>query len=100
MAPKKTTAAKKIAGPIPKPGATSVDPNAKVKIAIQQNIAESPKSDEIVLVDAKVPNHKDYKVYTKEGTNFSVYLMCADLKNNNNKFYVCQVLENVLDSST
>lgn len=45
-------------------------------------------------------NHKDYKVCDKDGKSYSAYLMCADLKNNNNKFYVCQVLESISNSST
>lgn len=48
--------------------------------------------DAVDAVDAKMYNHGNYKVYTNNGRSFSAYLMCADLKNNANKFYVCQVV--------
>jgi len=47
-----------------------------------------------VAVDAKMPNHQLYKVFVgPDGKSYSGYLNCADLKNNNNKFYVCQVVQ-------
>jgi poly [ADP-ribose] polymerase len=44
-------------------------------------------------VDAKLEDFKQYKVHKNSEQSFSAYLMCADIKNNNNKFYICQLLE-------
>jgi hypothetical protein len=89
MPPKKNTTAKKTAVPIPKAGAKSVDPAAAIKAALEAKLAEASTSDGSVQVDAKVPYHEEYEVSKKDGKAYSAYLMCADLKNNNNKFYVC-----------
>lgn len=94
--PPKANAAKKTATPIPKAGATSVVATASLKkTAIENKLAEAFASDATPdAVDSKMFNHSSYKVHTNNGQSFSAYLMCADLKNNNNKFYVCQVVQN------
>ena len=90
----KTAAAKKIAVPIPKSGAKSVGPANAIKKALEAKIAAAGSGAGAPdAVDAKMNNHKSYKVYTNDGKSYSAYLMCADLKNNNNKFYVCQVVQ-------
>ena len=92
MPPKRATAAKKTAVPIPKAGAKSVDPNDALKKALEAKatvIDTSSKPTEPDAVDSKISGHKQYTVLMKDGKSYSAYLNCADLKNNNNKFYVC-----------
>lgn len=102
MPPKKT--AKKTAVPIPKAGAISVDPAAALKLALEAKFAQASSSAAVPdavpdEVDARMPNHKNYRVHTNNGKSYSTYLMKADLLRNNNKFYVCQVVDQISDSS-
>lgn len=80
--------------PIPKAGAKAINKNADLKQKlIEEKLKDAMATDDAVdAVDAKMYNHRNYKVYTNNGRSFSAYLMCADLKNNANKFYVCQVV--------
>ena len=85
---------KKTAAPIPKAGAKSADPTAAVKKAIEAKLATtSATAVDDAEVDKVNYNRDDRKVCTSGGKSCSAYLMCADLKNNNNKFYVVQLLE-------
>jgi len=45
------------------------------------------------MVDAKVPNGNTWHVYEDAGKTFAASLMWSDLKNNNNKFYIIQLLQ-------
>jgi hypothetical protein len=67
--PPKAKAAKKTAVPIPKAGAKSVDPAAAIKKALEAKFAEASTSAATApdAVDAKIFNHKSYRVYTNNG---------------------------------
>ena len=85
---------KKTAAPIPKAGAKSADPTAAVKKAIEAKLATtSTTAVDDAEVDKVNPYRNNRRVCTSGGKSCSAYLMCADLKNNNNKFYVVQLLE-------
>ena len=45
------------------------------------------------MVDAKVPNGKSYHVYEEGNKSYASSLMWSDLKNNNNKYYIIQILQ-------
>jgi poly [ADP-ribose] polymerase len=45
------------------------------------------------MVDAKVPNAANYHVYEDAGKTYAASLMWSDLKNNNNKYYLVQLLQ-------
>eukprot|EP01022_Parablepharisma_sp_SALTPOND_P023167 TRINITY_DN480_c0_g1_i2.p1 TRINITY_DN480_c0_g1~~TRINITY_DN480_c0_g1_i2.p1 ORF type:complete len:963 (-),score=64.22 TRINITY_DN480_c0_g1_i2:10195-13083(-) len=45
------------------------------------------------MVDAKVPNGSTYHVYEEGGKVYAASLMWSDLKNNNNKYYIVQILQ-------
>jgi hypothetical protein len=47
----------------------------------------------VTHVDDQVPDKINYSVSSKDGQEYSVYLMWSDLKNNHNKYYIVQVLE-------
>ena len=46
-----------------------------------------------VEVDDHNPNRADFKVINSNGRDLSVYLMWSDLKNNHNKFYIIQAIQ-------
>ena len=89
--PKKVVTIKKVAVPIAKAGAKSVDPLLNTKKAIEAKInstVEKIKAE----VDDMCPDRSDYKIIQHEGRELSVYLMWSDLKDNKNKFYIIQAL--------
>ena len=45
------------------------------------------------MVDSKVPNANLYHVYEENSESYASSLMWSDLKNNNNKFYIIQILQ-------
>ena len=88
MPPKShNTRAKKTNKPIPNSGTTSVDPNAAIKQAIETKIFKAEEKT-ITQVDDQVPDKINYSVSSKNGQEYSVYLMWSDLKNNHNKYYI------------
>ncbi len=64
-----TKAAKKTAVAIPKAGAKSVDPALAIKKALEAKSAEakSNAATAVDAVDARICNHKNYRVYTNNG---------------------------------
>ena len=68
-----------------------MDPTEAIQKALAAKLAAEASSTSAgpAAVDAKLGNHQMYKVFEKDGKSYSGYLNCADLKNNNNKFYVC-----------
>lgn len=88
MAPKKDSRAKKTNTPIPPAGSTSLDATDAVKNAVLANIATKAEL-EPAFVDEAFGYTDSYKVHSKDDKNYSVYLNCADIKTNSNKYYIC-----------
>lgn len=89
MAPKKDSRAKKTSTPIPPAGSTSVDATDSVKTAIIANLATKAEPEPAFVDEAFGYDIDSYKVHSKDDKNYSVYLNCADIKNNSNKYYIC-----------
>ena len=85
--PKKVVSIKKVAVPIAKAGAKSVDPLIDTKKAIEAKLNASLEKIK-AEVDDMCPDRANYKIIEHEGRELSVYLMWSDLKDNKNKFYI------------
>ena len=67
-----------------------------VKKSIEIVMQRVDSSDQVVAVDTHVPGASGYEVAKgSDGESMSIYLNCSDLKKNNNKFYILQVLQRV-----
>ena len=63
----------------------------KIVVALQK---KSSSTDETAIqVDNHVPNKHLFEVVVESGKVYSIYLMKSELKANNNKFYIVQVLK-------
>ena len=101
----KKSAVKKTASPktkaTPKRTSRTPTPRKTVKQKTPVSDDESEEEEEVKqtgavtggsMVDRFVPNSQSYVVHSKNNEVYSCYLTATDVKNNNNKYYVIQVL--------
>ena len=63
----------------------------KITMALQKKQSSSDETS--IQVDNHVPNKHLFEVVIESGKVYSIYLMKSELKANNNKFYIVQVLK-------
>ncbi len=84
----------KKADSIPAPAQTPADDKKKDEQKIVTGIRKGK-----TMVDVKVPNGSTYHVYEENGKAYAASLMWSDLKNNNNKYYIVQLLQSDTNGS-